>query len=111
MTAGGGLIELKYQVVDETRAEIALGPSVHGTHGTFDLAAVLVSPLLIEDESQQAVTEMHMHLGGRAQKQRENAKQDIQRNILFKNTGGLIEEGDELTLAIGQARVSGLVVQ
>jgi hypothetical protein len=70
-----------------------------------------VLPLLIDDSTEQAVTEAHLHQSGRSVKQRLNPRLGVERFIMFNNTGGLVEKGDSLTLAIGQTRVTGLVAQ
>lgn len=111
LVAGGGLIDLRYEVVDVEKAKVALGPSAHGNHASTDTSILVVSPLLIDDGTQQAVTEAHLHQAGRSVQQRLTPELGVERFIFFQNTGGLIEKGDSLTLAIGQARVVGLVAQ
>jgi hypothetical protein len=110
-TGGGGMLDLRYEVVDTTKALAALAPSAHGEHSTTDLSAVKASPLLIDERSDQAIAEAHLHQSGRSRQQRLNPKPGVERFIMFNNTTGLIEKGDKVTLAIGDARVTGLVVQ
>jgi hypothetical protein len=114
LTAGGSMIDLRYQVTNPEKAALALGG---GSHGASDyeeaIEALKESPLLIDEASGYALTETHLHLGGRVQKQRLEPQAGLTRFILFSNTGGLIERGSKVSLAIGDSdlRLEHLAVQ
>jgi hypothetical protein len=108
LTAGGGMIDLRYQITNPEKAALALGNSEHDVVTPEDLKE---SPLLIDEDSSYAVMEAHLHLMGRAFKQRETPKAGLTRFMLFGNTKGLVEPGDKVSLAIGDRRLEHMVVQ
>ncbi len=110
LTAAGGLIDVRYLVVDEDRALAALGPSAKN-HNDKTLEHVASAPLLIDEESGYALTEAHLHQAGRVVSQRLDPKVGIERYILFGNVSGLVGKGSEVALRIGDVTLEPLLVQ
>ena len=108
LTAGGGMVDVRYQVTNPEKAALALGSSEHDVITPED---VKESPLLIDEESGYAFMETHLHLMGRVFTQRENPKAGVSRFMLFSNMNGLIRPGDSVSLAIGDRRLVHMVVQ
>ena len=112
LSAGGGLVDLRYQVLDPDKASVLGGD--HGSDSE-DLEEFYEDfkdrPLLVDEASGYAVVEAHMHLAGRARKQREEPKAGQAYSILFSNTGSLVEPGSKVSLVIGDLRLEHLVVQ
>ena len=110
LVAGGGLIDLRYQVTDPEKAALALGGSAHG-HDRLTIEEIRESPQLVDEATGIALLEAQIHYMGRVQTQRLNPKAGLTRPILFSNTKGLVERGSEVSLAIGDVRLEHLVVQ
>jgi len=111
VTAGGGLIDVRYQVTDANKAAVALKNAKHRSHGTLDPEAIKGSLLLIDESSGYALTETTLHMLGRAQASRASPEAGKAYYILFTNTNGLIEPGDRATLMINELRLPHLEVE
>jgi hypothetical protein len=91
VTGAGGLVDLRYQVVDADKAQL-----VHDT-----------PPLLIEESTGGVVMRPwmgHMHMNA-------SPKQGVTYFVLFENTGDLIRTGGTVTVQLGDARVAHVRVQ
>ena len=111
LTAAGGVIEVRYRVMDSEKAGVALSGSVGHEHGSPDLAAVARAPLLIDEDSGFGVMESELHMTGRLVKQRQNPDLGQSYFILFTNTKSIVEEGDLVSLHLGELSMEHLRVQ
>ena len=110
LTAGGGLVDVRYQVTDPEKAARALAASVQGHDEPTD-EDLRNSPLLVDDSTGYAVTEAVIHQTGRVKLERLNPKAGLTYFIIFSNTNGLFRPGGRATLAIGDVRLEHLPVQ
>ena len=110
LTAGGGIVDLRYRVTNAEKAAAALGASAHN-HGQPTDEDIKNGPLLIDEASGYAVTEAQIHQTGRVVQERQAPTSGLTYFILFSNTGGLFERGSKASLAIGDLRLEHLVVR
>jgi hypothetical protein len=85
VTGDGGLVDLRYQVVDADKAQL-----VHD-----------LPPLLIDEGTGGVVMRPwmgHMHMNA--------PKQGISYFVLFENSGDLIRPGKRVTVQLGDARIA-----
>ena len=111
LTAGGGLIEVRYRVVDAEKAGVAMSGSTGHDHGPNDLEKMRQAPILIDEDSGFGVVESELHMTGRLVKQRQNPDTAHTYFILFANTKGIVEEGDLVSLSLADLRMEHLKVQ
>ncbi len=91
-TAGGGMIDMRYQVVDPDKAVI-----VHDTKN---------QPSLLNEATEQAIDRpFHDHSS------RSQLRAGATYNEILVNESGVIKPGDRVTIFIGQARLEHVVVQ
>ena len=90
VTADGGMIELRYRVIDEGRA---------ANFGHYSETA----PMLIAEDTGQVVdvTIMGLH--------NHRVEPGRQYYVLYRNTGGVIESGRPVTIAIGDLELEHVV--
>jgi hypothetical protein len=91
-TGGGGLLDLRYQVVDADRAQ-----SVHDAE---------TPPIMIDERSGLLVSQLfmgHMHHG--------QPKPGVSYYLIFLNPGNIVRAGSRVTVQLGDARVPHVVVQ
>lgn len=110
VTAGGGLVDVRYQVTDPEKAARVLAVSASGHDEPTD-EELRDSPLLVDDRTGYAVTEAVIHQTGRVRLERLNPKAGLTYFIMFSNTNGLFRPGGRATLAIGDVRLEHLLVQ
>ena len=111
LTAGGGMIDVRYQVTDPEKAAAALGGSVDHSHGSISAESLQNAPLLVDEETGYAVMEANLHQMGGVRRERQSPDVGKTYFILFANTGGLVEPGDEVSLAASDLRLEHLEVQ
>jgi hypothetical protein len=92
VSGAGGLVDLRYQVVDADKA-----------NGLHDPAT---PPLLIEERSGLLVNELLM---GHEHKGRMKAGQSYY--LIFVNPGNLVRRGTRMTVQLGDARLAHVRVQ
>jgi len=111
LTADGGMIDVRYQVTDPEKAAAALGGGVDHSHGSISAESLQNAPLLVDENTGYAVMEVNLHQMGGVR--RERLSPDVGKTyfILFANTGGLVEPGDEVSLAAADLRLEHLEVQ
>jgi len=111
LTAGGGMIDVRYQVTDPEKAAAALSGGADHSHGAVSAESLQNAPLLVDEKTGYAVMEANLHQMGGVR--RERLSPDVGKTyfILFANTGGLIEPGDEVSLAASDLRLEHLEVQ
>jgi len=109
LTAGGGMIDVRYEVTDPVKAAAALAGSAAGHSATpEDMAHGL---WLVDEDSGYAVIEANLHQMGRLQKQRLAPQAGESDLILFANTTGIVEPGDKVSLVMGGSRLEHLEVR
>lgn len=92
LTAGGGMLDLRYQTVDPDKAVV-----VHDDDNP---------PTLVDEASGQAVSIPWMdHSGSR------EMKAAITSSQLLMNPGGVLQRGSYVTVIIGDSRLEHVVVQ
>jgi hypothetical protein len=111
LTADGGMIDVRYQVTDPEKAAAALGGSVDHSHGSVSAESLQNAPLLVDEETGYAVMETNLHQMGGVRRERQSPDVGKTYFILFANTGGLVEPGDEVSLAASDLRLEHLEVQ
>lgn len=91
ITAGGGLVDVRYVVLDASRA-VALGRSAQTTPMVYDERShtLLNTPTM-------APHAHHLRAGATS-------------FLLLRNTGGAVRRGDRVTIVVGRARLSGVPV-
>lgn len=110
VTAGGGLVDVRYVVTNPERAAQALGASAAG-HGDVNDDVIRNSPLLIDESTGIGVLESDMHQMGRVRLKRLDPDAGRAYFILFSNTGSSFDRGDSVTFAIGDQRLEHLRVE
>ena len=110
VTAGGGLVDVRYVVTDPERAAQALGASAAG-HDDVSDEVIRQSPLLINESTGIGVIESAMHQMGRVRLRRLDPAGGRLYFILFSNTDSSIDRGDRVTFAIGDQRIEHLRVE
>jgi len=84
IVGGGGLVDLRYQVIDPDRAQV-----VH-----------LTPPVLVEEETGEVIDTLFMgHAHGA------DPKAGYTYPLIFVNEGGLLEPGSAVSVVIGEARL------
>lgn len=111
LTADGGMVDVRYQVTDPEKAAAALGGSVDHSHGSVSVESLQNAPLLVDEETGYAVLEANLHQMGGVKRERQSPEVGKTYFILFANTGGLVEPGDEVSLAAADLRLEHLTVQ
>ena len=112
LTADGGMIDVRYQVTDPEKAAAALGGGAgHDGHGAITPETLQDAPLLVDDKTGYAVMEANLHQMGGVRRERQSPDVGKTYFILFANTGGLVEPGDEVSLAASDLRLEHLEVQ
>jgi hypothetical protein len=111
LTAGGGMIDVRYQVTDPEKAAAALGGSVDHSHGTVSAQSLQNAPLLVDEQTGYAVMEANLHQMGGVRRERQSPDVGKTYFLLFANTGGLVQPGDEVSLAASDLRLEHLEVQ
>ena len=112
LTADGGMIDVRYQVTDPAKAATALGGGAgHDGHGAITAEALQDAPLLVDEKTGYAVMEANLHQMGGVRRERQSPDVGKTYFILFANTGGLVEPGDEVSLAASDLRLEHLEVQ
>jgi hypothetical protein len=111
LTADGGMIDVRYQVTDPEKAAAALGGSVDHSHGSISAESLQSAPLLVDEDTGYAVMEANLHQMGGVRRERQSPDVGKTYFILFANTGGLVEPGDEVSLAASDLRLEHLEVQ
>lgn len=92
VTGGGGLIDLRYQVVDPDKAA-----AVHGTD---------TPPLLIEKTTGLIVDQLlmgHSHTG--------QYQAGVTYYLIFENPGNLVQPGSKVSILLGNSEVDDVTVQ
>ena len=92
VSGDGGLLDLRYQVVDSDKAEAVHDPAT--------------PPLLIDERSGALVAELLM---GHIHNQR--PKVGLTYYLLFDNPGDIVRAGHRVTVQLGNARVAHIPVQ
>lgn len=90
VTGDGGLIDMRYQVVDPDRAA-----SVHST-----------LPVMVDERTGVVVNDLYMGHNHKGQ-----LKAGHGYYLIFTNPGGLVERGTHVTVQLGRARVPHIRVQ
>ena len=67
--------------------------------------------MLVDEETGYAVMEANLHQMGGVRRERQSPDVGKTYFILFANTGGLVEPGDEVSLAASDLRLEHLEVQ
>ena len=111
VTAGGGLIEVRYRVTDAEKAGRALSGSLWLNHGVVQPQHVQHAPLLIDEDSGYGVLEPSIHFTGRLAQQREDPQPGHSYFILFSNSTGVISRGDMVALSLAGTRLEHLKVE
>jgi hypothetical protein len=112
LTADGGMIDVRYQVTDPAKAAAALGGAAgHDGHGAITAEALQDAPLLVDEKTGYAVMEANLHQMGGVRRERQSPDVGKTYFILFANTGGLVEPGDEVSLAASDLRLEHLEVE
>jgi len=92
VTAGGGLLDLRYQVVDPNKAtavhEARTPPAIIDEHTGLVLNRLLMG---------------HAHHG--------QLKPAVSYYLIFENTGNWVHRGSEVTVLLGDAQVEHVVVK
>lgn len=96
VTAGGGFVDLRFRVLEPQKASSLLDPSVPAS--------------LVHEPTGRVLTVASSKIGKLKQRtaQPEPGKEYF---ILFRNSGGLVNPGDRVSLAAGSCKVEGLEVQ
>jgi hypothetical protein len=92
VSGGGGLIDLRYRVVDADKAA-----TIHST---------VNPPLLLDQQSGAIVDQLlmgHMHSG--------RPKVGLTYFLLFTNPGDIVRRGSRVSVQLGGARIQGVPVQ
>ena len=92
VTGGGGLLDLRYQVVDPSKAV-----AVHETQ---------TPPAIIDERSGLVLNRLlmgHAHHG--------QLKPAVSYYLIFENTGNWVHRGSEVTVLLGNAQVEHVVVK
>jgi hypothetical protein len=92
VSGGGGLVDLRYQVLDSDAAA-----SIH---------AAATPPLLVDERTGVVVNELFM---GHSHKGRLRAAQTYY--LVFENPGSLVHRGDRVTVQLGAAQVAHVPVR
>jgi hypothetical protein len=91
-TGGGGLLDLRYQVIDEGSAE-----AVHDAS---------TPPALVDEKSGLVVSRLlmgHMHHG--------RQKAGVTYYLIFVNSGNVVRAGDRVAVVLGAARLQHVLVR
>lgn len=91
VTAGGGMLDLQYQVVDPDKSLI-----VHDDDNPPTLVDQATGTLIATPWHDHNFREMHTA---------------VTYHELIMNAGGLLQRGDRITLTLGQAKLEDLIVQ
>jgi hypothetical protein len=92
VTAGGGLLDLRYQVVDPGKAL-----SIHNGR---------TPPAIVDERTGLVFSDLlmgHAHSG--------ELKAAVTYYLVFENTGNWVRRGDKVTVLLGDAQVEDVVVQ
>jgi hypothetical protein len=112
LTSDGGMIDVRYEVTDPEKAAAALGGGAgHDGHGAITPESLQDAPLLVDEKTGYAVMEANLHQMGGVRRERQSPDVGKTYFILFANTGGLVEPGDEVALAASDLRLEHLEVQ
>jgi len=111
LTAGGGLIDVRYRVSDADKAGGALRGSLWLNHGVVEPQHVQHAPILIDEDSGYGVLEASLHFTGRLAQQREKPEVGQTYFILFSNSTRVISPGDLVTLSLNGIRMEHLKVE
>jgi hypothetical protein len=112
LTAGGGMIDVRYRVTDPEKAAAALGGgNGRAHHGAITAEALQNALLLVDEETGYALMEADLPLMGGVRNERKSPDVGKTHFILFANTAGLVEPGDEVSLAASDLRLEHLEVQ
>jgi hypothetical protein len=92
LTAGGGVLDVRFQVVDPSKAG-----ELHDADGRLTL--------LDEDSGRRMATPFHFHAGGA------EYKAGIVYYEMLNNSGGFVDTGDRVSVLMGGARLEHVPVQ
>jgi hypothetical protein len=92
LTGAGGLIDLRFQVVDPNRAASVHSPAT--------------PPMLVDERTGVVVNELFM-----GHQHRSGMKAGQSYYLIFVNPGNLVERGSRVTVQLGAARVAHVAVQ
>ena len=92
LTGGGGLIDLRYQVLDPEKAQV-----VHDS-----------TPVLVDEETGEVIDTFFM---GHRHSSRGRPKAGVTYPLLYVNEQGLIEQGSAVSVVIGDARLEHVSVR
>jgi hypothetical protein len=92
VTGAGGLIDLRFQVVDPSRAASVHSPAT--------------PPMLVDERTGVVVNQLFM-----GHQHRSGMKAGQSYYLIFNNPGNLVERGSRVTVQLGAARVAHVPVQ
>jgi hypothetical protein len=92
LTGGGGIVDVRFRVVDASKA-----PQLHERNSRLTLVDL--------DSGKTLSTSFHFHSGTT------KFQQGIGYYELLVNTGGLIEPGERIAVLVGTARLDGVAVR
>jgi hypothetical protein len=92
LTAGGGVIDVRFQVIDPSKAA-----ELHEPNGRLRI--------LDEGSGRRLATPFHFHAGGA------EYKAGIVYYELLNNSGGTVDRGDRVSVVIGAARLEHVAVE
>jgi hypothetical protein len=92
LTGGGGIVDLRYQVIDPNKAQV-----VHDD-----------TPVLVDEETNEVIDTFFM---GHRHSGRNRPKAGVTYPLLYVNERGLIEQGRTVSVVIGDSRLQHVAVR